>query len=82
MQRTFVDVRLPFRSELSNSKFTKYDETHGVTEIKHNRRTLDGQHGTFTPLVFTTNGVMSFETTRSCQRLSKLLSEKLDGRYS
>ena len=82
MQRTFVDIRLPFRSELSNSKFTKYDETHGVTEIrKHNRRALDGQHGTFTPLVFTTNGVMSFEPTRSCQRLSKLLSVKLEVRY-
>ena len=51
-------------------------------KIKYNQRILDGENGSFTPLVFITNGEMSTETKQFHRRLSQLLREKLDASYS
>ena len=51
-------------------------------KIKYNQRILDGENGSFTPLVFITNGGMSTETKQFHRRLSQLLREKLDASYS
>ena len=45
---------------------------------KYNQRILDGESGSFTPFVFTTNGWVSTETIQFYRRLSKLLCEKSD----
>ena len=42
----------------------------------YNRRVMDVEHGSFTPLVFTTSGVMSHECTRFHKALAEKLSEK------
>ena len=49
---------------------------------KYSQRTLDGENGSFNPLVFTTNGGMSTETKQFYRRLSQLLCEKSDVSYS
>ena len=49
---------------------------------KNNQRILEGENGSFTPLVFTTNGGMSTETKQFYRRLSQLLCEKSDVSYS
>ena len=42
---------------------------------------MDVEHGSFTPLVFTTSGVMSYECTRYHKALAEKLSEKKNERY-
>ena len=44
---------------------------------KYNKRIINIEHGTFTPLIFSTNGGMSRETETFYSRLAELLSEKL-----
>ena len=48
---------------------------------KYNKRVMEVEHGSFTPLVFTTSGVMSHECTRYHKALAVKLSEKKDERY-
>ena len=47
----------------------------------YNRRVMEVEHGSFTPLVFTTSGVMSHECTRYHKALAEKLSEKRNERY-
>jgi hypothetical protein len=42
---------------------------------------MEIEHGSFTPLVFTTSGVMSHECTRFHKALAEKLSEKKNERY-
>ena len=42
---------------------------------------MDVEHGSFTPLVFATSGVMSHECTRFHKALAEKLSEKKGERY-
>ena len=42
---------------------------------RYNQRILDGEKGTFTPLVFTTNGGMRTETKQFYRRFSQQLCE-------
>ena len=42
----------------------------------YNRRVIEVEHGTFTPLIFTTTGVMGQE----CLKFHKLLAEKLSSK--
>ena len=49
---------------------------------KYNQRILDGDNGSFTQLVFTTNGGMSTETRQFYRPLSQLLCEKSNVSYS
>ena len=47
----------------------------------YNRRVMEVEHGSFTPLVFTTTGVMSHECTKYHKALAEKLSVKRDERY-
>ena len=40
---------------------------------EYNRRVMEVEHGTFTPLIFTTSGAMSHE----CSKFHKTLAEKM-----
>ena len=40
---------------------------------QYNRRVMEVEHGTFTPLIFTTTGVMGHE----CHKFHKVLAEKI-----
>ena len=45
-------------------------------KLSYNRRVMEVEHGSFTPLVFTTTGVMSHE----CSLFHKLLAEKISAK--
>ena len=49
---------------------------------KYSHRILDGENGSFNPLVFTINGGMSTETKQFYKRLSQLSCEKSNVNYS
>ena len=48
---------------------------------KYNRRVMEVEHGSFTPLVFTTSGVMSHECSKYHKALAEKIAEKKDERY-
>ncbi|PFX12944.1 Angiopoietin-related protein 3 [Stylophora pistillata] len=48
----------------------------------YSRRVLDVEHGSFTPLVFTTTGGMGMECIRYHSRLAELIAAKKGERYS
>ena len=48
---------------------------------KYNRRVMEVEHGSFTPLVFTTSGVMSHECSKFHKALAEKISTKKDERY-
>ena len=50
-------------------------------KTSYNKRVMEVEHGSFTPLVFTTSGVMSHECTRFHKALAEKLSEKNGERY-
>ena len=52
---------LRLRSKLSEPFASDNDEDNGEQKKKrkYNQRILDGENGSFTPLIFTTNGGMS-----------------------
>ena len=47
----------------------------------YNRRVMEVEHGSFTPLVFTSTGVMSHECTIFHKALAEKFSEKRGERY-
>ena len=78
MQRAFVDVRVfyPFAPSYRNQSLqAQFRAMEGEKKRKYNKATLR-QNATFTPLIFSSNGGMSRETTRFYQRLAELLSDK------
>ncbi len=78
-QRAFVDVRVfyPFAQSYRNQSLNSLMKSmENLKKRKYNSRILDSEHGSFTPLVFSSNGGMSQETKRFFSRLSELVSEK------
>ena len=78
MQRAFFDVRITVTHLNAPSHRNKSAESVlkvNVDEKKraYNSRILEVEHGTFTPLVFATNGIMSKE----CVRFHKILADKI-----
>ena len=53
----------------------------GDKKTEHNRRVMEVEQGSFTPLVFTTSGVMRHECTKYHKTLAEKLSEKRGERY-
>ena len=47
----------------------------------YNRRVMQVEHGTFTPLIFTTTGVMGYECAKYHKSLAAKLSEKKGEKY-
>ena len=73
---------LPLRSKLSESILSNNDEDNRKPEKKYNQRILDGENGSFIPLLYITNGGMSTETKQFYRRLSQLSYGKSDVSYS
>ena len=53
-----------------------YETNEKEKKRQYNERVLQVENGTFTPLVFSTNGAMGRECIKFYQRLSELIAEK------
>ena len=85
LQRAFVDVRVfyPFaRSYQNQSLAASMKAMESIKKRKYNARVMNAENGSFTPLIFTTNGGMSKETTRFFSRLAELIADKHSLHYS
>ena len=70
----FFDVRVTHsRSNQGKHRATIFKEQKNQEKRKYNQRVMDVDMGTFTPLVFGTNGGMGLD----CQNFLKTLANKL-----
>ena len=49
---------------------------------EYNQRVIEIEHGTFTPLVYTTSGAMSHECSKFHKALAEKISQKKDEQYN
>ena len=83
-QIAFFDVRVtnPDSNSQKETPLNKILKRHEGEKKRHyNRRIMEVEHGTFTPLVFTTKGVMGPECSVFHRSLAQKLSEKNGERY-
>ena len=84
-QNAFFDVRLTnlnarSQAHLSSQKiFAKHESE---KKRMYNDRIMNVEHGTFTPLVFSLNGVMAPECERFHKHLASKIAAKTEQRYS
>ena len=84
-QNAYFDVRLtninsPSQRHLSTEQvFAKHE---AEKKRAYNDRIMNVEHGTFTPLVFSLNGVMSPECEKFHKHLATKISTKTEQRYS
>ena len=84
-QRTFFDVKVfnPFAKSYRDIPLTKcYKRREQQKKRTYKERIHKVKHGPFTPLIFSTQGGMSKETTTMCKRLASLLPSKGSEPYS
>ena len=82
---TFFDVRVFNPYAPSNNKSTAaacYRKHEMEKWRKYERRVLDVEHGSFTPLVFSTSGGWGPSATVTFRRLASLISNKVSQPYS
>ena len=83
-QNAFFDVRVTNADSNSqqNISLRAITKKHELEKKRcYNRRIMEVEHGTFTPLVFTTTGVMSHECSVFFKSLSEKISIKRGERY-
>ena len=83
-QNAFFDVRITNADSSSqqNKTLKSVLRSHEMEKKRcYNRRVMEVEHGTFTPLIFTTIGVMSHECSIFHKSLAEKLSLKRDERY-
>ena len=84
-ERTFIDIRI-FNLYAPSNKNSSLSSTY--KQYEKEKRRHDGQriteieHGSFSPLVFSSTGGMAKETTIFYKKLASLLSNKWDQPYS
>ena len=81
----FFDVRVTHVNSRSNhckSTATIFKEQENEKKRKYNQRVMDVEMGTFTPLVFGTNGGMGLDCQNFLRTLAIKLSTKNDERYA
>ena len=80
----FFDVRVfPGAPSYQNQSLSSLYRQHECKKrLAYGRRVLDVERGTFTPLVFTSGGGISKETTTAMKRLAHLVSDKRTEPYS
>ena len=84
-ERTYLDVRVfnPYApSNSSNSISNNYRKHEQEKKRAYERRLLEVEHSTFTPLVFSATGGMARQSTTFYKRLASLLANKWDQPYS
>ena len=83
-QNAFFDVRVT-NADCASHRNQKIEAVLRKNEQEkkreYNRRVMDVEHGTFTPLVFTTSGVMGHECSKYHKALAEKLSEKKCEKY-
>ena len=75
-QNSFFDVKvtnLNCQSQINKSTKTIMKSHENEKKRNYNKRVMEVEHGTFTPLIFSTTGVMSHE----CNLYHKALAEKI-----
>merc|ERR1711973_215798 len=83
-QNAFFDVRITNAENASqqNSSLKAILKKHELEKKRlYNRRIMEVEHGSFTPLVFTTSGVMSHECSVFHKSLAEKISLKRGDRY-
>ena len=78
----FFDVRVvhPFMSSYRSQRLENiYRQHEQKKRAEYGRHVREIEHGSFTPLVFTSVGGMAGEATVFCRRLASLLATKRDG---
>ena len=83
-QNAFFDVRVTNAdaSSQQNSTIKSILQKHEAEKKRaYNRRVMEVEHGSFTPLVFTTTGVMSHECSIYHKSLAEKMSQKQGERY-
>ena len=83
-QNAFFDVRVTNADAASqqNSTIKSILQKHeSEKKCAYNRRVMEVEHGSFTPLVFTTTGVMSHECSIYHKALAEKMSQKQGERY-
>ena len=81
----FFDVRVTHVNSRSNqNKSTKkiFESHEKEKKRQYNQRVIDVEQGTFTPLVFGTNGGFGEESGRFISKLAEKLSYKMDESYA
>ena len=84
-ERTFLDVRVSnFNSPSFRDKSAEklYVINENEKKKKYNQRVIQVDKGTFTPLIFNTNGGMGPEATRYHKRVAEKISSKRNENYS
>ena len=84
-QDAFFDVRVfyPFASSYRQSKLPSvYRQHENKKRREYGQRVREIERGSFTPLVFTTEGGMAGETTVFIKRLASMMSQKRNESYS
>ena len=84
-ERTFIDVRVfnPHAPSYRNLGIDNCYNRHEKEKKRlYERRILEVEHSTFTPLVFSVTGGMSKECSTFYKRLASMLSEKRNQSYS
>lgn len=85
MERTFLDVRV-FHPHSSSYAGKRVDQVYKMQEKekkqKYNRRIIEVEKATFTPLVFSTSGGMAPECLRYHKRIAELISLKTKEDYA
>ena len=84
-ERTFIDIRIfnPYAPSNKNSSLSSTYRQHEKEKRRHyGQRITEIEHGSFSPLVFSSTGGMAKETTIFYKKLASLLSNKWDQPYS
>ena len=84
-QRAFFDIRVfnPMARRYESQELNKaYEINEREKKRQYNERTLEVDHGSFTPLVMTALGGMGREASRFYSRLSESSAEKRKERYN
>ena len=82
---TFFNVRVFNPYAFSNNKSTVaacYRKNEMEKRCKYERRVLNVEYGSFTPLVFSTSGGWGYSVTATFRRLASLISNKVSKPYS
>ena len=85
LDKAYFDIRVlhPGAKSNENKSFDKmYNQHEEEKKRLYNSRIQDIEHGTFTPLVFSTSGGMSKECNKFMKKLSEGLSLKTQQAYS
>ena len=77
-QKAFFDIRVfnPLAGRYGNMSIEKAHEINEKEKKAYNERVIQIEHGSFTPLVFCSNGGKGRECRRFYQRLSQMIAEK------